>query len=287
MSFLSTMFKKSPEKLVEKASPEKLEELVKSSEDAKIRRMAAERLDREDIWQYMVLHDRDNRYFSIPKCHDFNFLKNQKISNWSEFNFSILVLEKVKRCESEEELVDLVTKGYSNNISEYNYVGSSWKYKVKNEALNKIINKENLLRVALEGSPEFSKIAIGRIDDPELLIKFILEKNIKEYKARDLIKSALERINDSEHLQYIVEHSTDKDIVAIANLRIKEEKVKQVCHGIHDWETLRKETDDDGDSPRFDYYYKKCKKCGLLRCETYISGVYHNCSDSYTEVVVD
>ena len=55
-------------------------------------------------------------------------------------------------------------------------------------------------------------------------------------------------------------------------------------HIMHDWVTIRTETDDDGDSPRFDYVYEKCRKCGLRRCSTYIVGRFNSADLSYDEM---
>ena len=84
-----------------------------------------------------------------------------------------------------------------------------------------------------------------------------------------------------DRLRYVAEHSKDIQIIQLAKRRIREERSSQLCHNNHDWIELRTETDDDGDSPRFDYVYEKCARCGVLRCTTYISRRFHSAELRY------
>lgn len=112
----------------------------------------------------------------------------------------------------------------------------------------------------------------------DLLVRIALapEKN-----AYDKVREALSRLHDMDKLQYIAERSTDSLIVQYAKRRLREENSILLCNNSHDWIYLRTETDDDGDSPRYDYEYEKCARCGVIRCTTRIAGRIHSTELDY------
>ena len=76
MGIFSRMFSKTqtPEQIVNRTPTDKLEALVKSSGDENVRFLAAGRLNREGIWQYLALHDPENARSAMRRCRDLQFL---------------------------------------------------------------------------------------------------------------------------------------------------------------------------------------------------------------------
>lgn len=288
MGVFKKLFSREPEDIVARAPESKLEELAKSSEDKNIRYRAAERMKREDIWQYMALHDAENYDIAMLKCKDLKFLEKLAEQKPDEKYFIHehmdriafpVVEKKVDAINDQEKLLELAMNA-KTDIPEYQYLYMKSSDRIRTHALYKISKQEDLFRIARKRG-DMAEEAISRITDPDLLVKIVLEfEGLRSWT----IENILSRLNDTEKLQYIAEHSKENNIVYLAKKRIKEERSRKLCPVMHDWVTIRTETDDDGDSPRFDYVYEKCQKCGLRRCSTYIAGRFNNADLSYDEM---
>ena len=187
------------------------------------------------------------------------------------------VQKKIETRCNQGKLLDLVMNG-KTDIPEYKYLYFGSAEKIRSRALQMITNQEDLFLIATNKKGETALAAISRISDPDLLVRIALapEKN-----AYDKVREALSRLHDMDKLQYIAERSTDSLIVQYAKRRLREENSILLCNNSHDWIYLRTETDDDGDSPRYDYEYEKCARCGVIRCTTRIAGRIHSTELDY------
>jgi len=289
MGILKKWFGRAPEDIVARAPASRLEAMAKSSENKDIRCRAAERMNREEIWQYMALHDKENFISAMLSCKDLKFLEKLTelkpdrqyfISEHMDRLALPLVEKKVDACTDQEKLLDLAMHG-KTDIPEYKYLYVKSKDRIRTKALYKIRNQEYLFQVAVNTWGDLAEHAIASITDPDLLVKVVLatEKETSRYTEK-----ILSRLDDPDRLQYIAEHAADNHTVQLARRRIKEEKCSQLCRLGHDWVETDTDSDDDGDSPRFDYVFEKCRRCGVIRRTTYIARRYHSYDLYYNEV---
>ena len=288
MGIFSKMFSKTqtPEQIVNRTPADKLEALVKSSGDENVRLLAAGRLNREGIWQYLALHDPENARSAMRKCRDLQFLaklcelrpeEEYPIrEHMDEVAFPI-AQRKIGTCDDQEKLLDLVMNGRTD-IPEYEYLYIKSKDRIRDKALARIRKPEYLYRIAAGNNEKNALDAISWISDPEMLVRVALEP---ENNSRKKTEKVLSMLRDEDRLKYIAEHSPDQYTVQLANRRAREERSLRLCGNTHDWVQVGTETDDDGDSPRFDYVYEKCKRCGVKRCTTYIARRLHSAELSY------
>lgn len=286
MGIFSKISGRTQEWIVARASAKRLETMAKSSRSKTLRLLAAERLNREDIWQYMAIHDSGNYDSAMRSCKDLQFLK--KLSELKPENKIIIhdqmdraafdvVQKKIETCSDQDKLFALVMHG-KTDIPEYEYLYRNSIGTIQSQALSKITDQENLFQIAMKKDRDTSQKAISSINDPDVLVRIALAPKLLIIDYNEV----LSRLHDTNRLQYIAEHSQDSYIVQQAKIRVKEERSLQMCNNHHDWIELSTETDDDGDSPRFDYKYEKCSKCGVVRCSTYISGRFHKAELRYS-----
>ncbi|MCQ2558753.1 MAG: hypothetical protein MJ135_06485 [Oscillospiraceae bacterium] len=147
------------------ASPEQLASAAKTSQDATFRLAAAQQLDSQEVWKYMVENDADNALTAICSCSDAEFLKALYEKDPGSEKKPVLLaqlnkltdrqyLVSMNSCEGQEELLAFILQDLDEDPA-WRFLSDQGEEDAKLAALERISDPAVLEQIASRSPNEF------------------------------------------------------------------------------------------------------------------------------------